>query len=180
MVLCESSRIDASLLDEKIRRPVRTWDEGAIAPDDLSIKKATRAMERELIRRALASTDGAHNRGHRPVQTGAAPRRAPRQGHRVARRDRRSGLRPALEQRGVDRDADREHQRARRLAAIRRREPHLAAQRRLSRLLPDHRRPRRPGPPAMVARSRTGALCANARYSSSRDTSSSIRSWGGA
>lgn len=57
MVLCEGPLIEASLLEEKLQRradPIRA----SLASDELSIKKTTRLVEEELIRRALATTDG--------------------------------------------------------------------------------------------------------------------------
>jgi two-component system response regulator AtoC len=57
MVLCESPVVEASLLEEKLREkrdPIRE----SLASDELSIKKTTRLVEEELIRRALASTGG--------------------------------------------------------------------------------------------------------------------------
>jgi len=57
MVLCESNVITADLLEAKIRPSAQT---GALAlgDDDLSIKKATRQVERRLIEKALEATGG--------------------------------------------------------------------------------------------------------------------------
>jgi len=59
LVLAESPVVDAAMLVDHLR-PVRDPGSGAGATDgaDLSIKKATRALEIELIRRALAATGG--------------------------------------------------------------------------------------------------------------------------
>ena len=57
MVLCEGTVIEASLLEDKLHQrtdPIQT----ALASDELSIKKTTRLVEQELIRRALATTAG--------------------------------------------------------------------------------------------------------------------------
>ncbi|RMH43051.1 MAG: sigma-54-dependent Fis family transcriptional regulator [Deltaproteobacteria bacterium] len=57
MVLCDGPEITAELLEERLRRSARhpavTAD-----PDDLSIKKASRALERRLIAQALERTGG--------------------------------------------------------------------------------------------------------------------------
>jgi len=57
LVLCEGSVIEADLLEEKLRDrrdPIRE----SLASDELSIKKTTRVVEEELIRRALDATGG--------------------------------------------------------------------------------------------------------------------------
>ncbi len=57
MVLCDGSLIKAALLEDKLRKrsdPIQA----ALASDELSIKKTTRVVEEELIRRALATTGG--------------------------------------------------------------------------------------------------------------------------
>ncbi len=57
MVLCEGSRIEASALDDRIKassgRPRPLLDS-----EEMSIKKTTRALEEELIRKALTATGG--------------------------------------------------------------------------------------------------------------------------
>jgi two-component system response regulator AtoC len=57
MVLCEGGRIGAELLPDKVRetqrRPAQLQGQG-----ELSIKKTARAMEEDLIRRALRTTGG--------------------------------------------------------------------------------------------------------------------------
>jgi two-component system, NtrC family, response regulator AtoC len=59
LVLAEGPVVDAAMLADHLR-PVRDLAGGAGAPDgaELSIKKATRALEIELIRRALTATGG--------------------------------------------------------------------------------------------------------------------------
>jgi two-component system response regulator AtoC len=57
LVLCEGTVIEADLLEEKLREkrdPIRE----SLATDELSIKKTTRVVEEELIRRALDATGG--------------------------------------------------------------------------------------------------------------------------
>ncbi len=63
VVLCEHERIKTEDLPPKIRggyasQPCGTSLDNFIAEDDLSIKKATRLLERELILRALRKTQG--------------------------------------------------------------------------------------------------------------------------
>ncbi len=57
LVLCEGPVIEADLLEEKLRArrdPIRE----SLASDELSIKKTSRVVEEELIRRALDATGG--------------------------------------------------------------------------------------------------------------------------
>ena len=57
VVLSEGARIEAGVLEDRIRAVARPAP--AVVPaQDLSIKKATRAIEEELIRRALVETRG--------------------------------------------------------------------------------------------------------------------------
>ena len=59
LVLSEDGTIDAAFLAEHIRAPATaTVDDTVTATPELSIKKATRALEVELIRRALETTGG--------------------------------------------------------------------------------------------------------------------------
>jgi two-component system response regulator AtoC len=57
MVLCEGTRIEASLLEDKLRAP-RDRLSSVLGGGELSIKKTTRMMEEELIRKALQATHG--------------------------------------------------------------------------------------------------------------------------
>jgi two-component system, NtrC family, response regulator AtoC len=59
MVLCDKPLIDLELFDEKIRRPVSNDPiQQTLGTGELSIKKTTRLIEQELIRRALEATRG--------------------------------------------------------------------------------------------------------------------------
>jgi two-component system response regulator AtoC len=59
VVLCEGSRIDAGDLPEKLTRgPAPDPLHSALSSGELSIKKTTRIIEEELIRRALKKTHG--------------------------------------------------------------------------------------------------------------------------
>jgi len=57
MVLCEGTRIEAGVLEDRIRvasTPARI----SIGAEEMSIKKTTRMVEEELIRKALTATGG--------------------------------------------------------------------------------------------------------------------------
>jgi two-component system response regulator AtoC len=57
MVLCDGPRIEASVLEDRIKSR-RDKIQAVLSSGDLSIKKTTRAIEEELIRKALAATGG--------------------------------------------------------------------------------------------------------------------------
>lgn len=57
MVLCEGPVIEAHLLEDKVRR-AELGATDSLPAEELSIKKMTRAMEEDLIRKALATTKG--------------------------------------------------------------------------------------------------------------------------
>jgi two-component system response regulator AtoC len=57
MVLCDGPRIEVMVLEEKIR-VAREKTRTALPAGELSIKKTTRAIEEELIRKALHATGG--------------------------------------------------------------------------------------------------------------------------
>ncbi|MFH0902656.1 MAG: sigma-54 dependent transcriptional regulator [Pseudomonadota bacterium] len=57
MVLCDGPRVDASLLEERIRC-AEDRIRSTLASGELSIKKTVRVIEEELIRRALELTSG--------------------------------------------------------------------------------------------------------------------------
>ncbi|MBI5483286.1 MAG: sigma-54-dependent Fis family transcriptional regulator [Deltaproteobacteria bacterium] len=56
-IICEGGLVSAACLPPSIRLPDDSHDEGG-ADEDLSIKKAEDAIERDLIRKALAKTGG--------------------------------------------------------------------------------------------------------------------------
>ncbi len=62
MVLAEGDRIDLDALPEKVVNADPAERSLAFLDDELSIKKATRAIERELIRRSLEKTGGNRTR----------------------------------------------------------------------------------------------------------------------
>ncbi|MBI4510350.1 MAG: sigma-54-dependent Fis family transcriptional regulator [Deltaproteobacteria bacterium] len=57
MVLCEGPRIEPSVLEDRIRK-AQDRILGVLTSGELSIKKTTRVIEEELIRRALQATGG--------------------------------------------------------------------------------------------------------------------------
>ncbi len=57
-ILCEGDRIKNSTLPPSVQSAVSTQQRGAGLDEDLSIKKAEDAIERDLIRRALTKTGG--------------------------------------------------------------------------------------------------------------------------
>jgi two-component system response regulator AtoC len=57
MVLCEGPRIEASVLEDRIKTR-RDKLQAVLSSGELSIKKTTRLIEEELIRKALAATGG--------------------------------------------------------------------------------------------------------------------------
>jgi two-component system response regulator AtoC len=61
MVLADSDRIDIDNLPDKVREE-RDHAPQPLLGDDLSIKKAIRTIERELIRRSLEKTGGNRTR----------------------------------------------------------------------------------------------------------------------
>ena len=67
MILCEEDTVEVATLPTKIREskdPIRV----ALASDELSIKKMTRLVEEELIRRALQQTAGNRTRASRLLE----------------------------------------------------------------------------------------------------------------
>ena len=62
MVLADGDQIDLGALPDKVVNADPTERSLAFLDDELSIKKATRAIERELIRRALEKTGGNRTR----------------------------------------------------------------------------------------------------------------------
>ncbi len=62
MVLCDGERLDVESLPDRITAPERPAPAPMSFGDELSIKKATRALEEELIRRALQRTRGNRTR----------------------------------------------------------------------------------------------------------------------
>jgi two-component system, NtrC family, response regulator AtoC len=87
MVLCEGRQIDLDSLPERLRAaPAPTAVPPPLLTEDLSIKRASRRAEEELIRRALARTNGlykikeyglapARSEGETPPPIPAAPNR---------------------------------------------------------------------------------------------------------
>jgi two-component system response regulator AtoC len=57
MVLCEGSRIEVAILEDRIRTPV-VPARLSLDASEMSIKKTTRMVEEELIRKALGATGG--------------------------------------------------------------------------------------------------------------------------
>jgi two-component system response regulator AtoC len=57
MVLCDGPRIEPQVLEDRIRTPVEKARAPLVA-SEMSIKKATRMVEEELIRKALSATGG--------------------------------------------------------------------------------------------------------------------------
>jgi len=57
MVLCDGARIEASVLEDRIKSQ-RDKLHAVLSSGELSIKKTTRLIEEELIRKALATTNG--------------------------------------------------------------------------------------------------------------------------
>ncbi len=62
MVLNEGDRIEVDGLPDRLRKEPEATPEALAFGDDLSIKRAVRAIERELIRRALEQTKGNRTR----------------------------------------------------------------------------------------------------------------------
>jgi len=58
MVLCDGSRIDVELLEDRVRGTTKGRIHDAMHDGELSIKKTSRLIEEELIRRALEKTQG--------------------------------------------------------------------------------------------------------------------------
>jgi two-component system response regulator AtoC len=62
MVLCDGQRIEPATLEDRIRQSLSPSGpdrvRGALAQGELSIKKTTRILEEELIRKALGATGG--------------------------------------------------------------------------------------------------------------------------
>ncbi|MEZ4362849.1 MAG: sigma-54 dependent transcriptional regulator [Kofleriaceae bacterium] len=56
LVLCDRPQLDAAFIESML--PLRQANASAADPADLSIKKATRSLEEDLIRRALEATRG--------------------------------------------------------------------------------------------------------------------------